>query len=148
LRRLEGEAVSATEVVENLMKAGTTIKDGWSKAKQRDATMTWTKFMDSAEFTGAFGQASSAIDALTQPAVTKALVDIRTKQGALLAGKSVMELPTDKLAQYDALLDVENQLMRKFATNTGRTEEWVSWLVDDALPVLIKVAKVVLPLLL
>ena len=78
----------------------------------------------------------------------KQQVEIRAKQVALLAGKSVMELPTDKLAQYDALLDVENQLMRKFAAGSGKTEEWVSWLVDDALPVLIKVAKVVIPLLL
>jgi len=140
--------MSATEVVEGLIKAGTTIKDGWSKAKQRDAAMTWQKFMDSAEFTTAFGQASSVINGLTQPAVDKALVEIHAKQVALVAGKSVMDLPTDKLAQYDALLDVENQLMRKFAAGSGKTEEWVSWLVDDALPDLIKVAKVVLPLLL
>ena len=59
-----------------------------------------------------------------------------------------MALSTDKLAQYDALLDTENLLMRKFAANAGKTAEWVSWLVDDALPDLIKVAKVVVPLLL
>jgi len=140
--------MSATEVVEGLIKAGTTIKDGWTKAKQRDATMTWQKFMESPEFAGAFGQASSVINGLTQPAVDQALVEIRAKQAALLGGKSVMELATDKLAQYDALLDVENKLMRKFAAGAGTTAEWVSWLVDDALPVLIKVAAVVIPLLL
>jgi len=38
--------------------------------------------------------------------------------------------------------------MRKFAANAGKTAEWVSWLVDDALPDLIKWRKVVVPLLL
>ena len=46
------------------------------------------------------------------------------------------------------MLDVENQLMRKYAANFGKTAEWVSWIVDDALPDLIKVATVVIPLLL
>jgi len=140
--------VSATELVENLIKAGTTVKDAFSKAKQRDATMTWEKFIDSPEASTAQGQLTGVLNGLTQPNVTKALVQVRSKQTALLAGKSVVELPTDKLAQYDALLDVENQLMRKYAADFGMTAECVSWLVDDALPQLIKVAKVVLPLLL
>jgi len=140
--------VSAIEVVEGLIKAGTTVKDAWSKAKQRDPAMDRDKFIASDELKGAFGQVSTILNGLTQPAVDKALTEVRGKQTALLGGKSVMELPTDKLAQYDALLDVENQLMRKYAANAGMTSEWVSWLVDDALPMLIKVAKVVLPLLL
>lgn len=140
--------MSATEIVENLIKAGTTVKDAYSKAKQRDATMSWDKFIDSPEASTAKGQLSSILTGLTQPNVNKALEQVRGKQTALLAGKSVVELPTDKLAQYDALLDVENQLTRKYAANFGMTSDWMSWLVDDALPNLIKVAKVVLPLLL
>lgn len=140
--------MTAIAVVEGLIKSGTTIKDAWSKAKQRDPAMDPQKFIASDELKGAYGQVASILNGLTQPAVDKALGELRAKQVALLAGKSVMELPTDKLAQYDALLDVENQLMRKYAANAGMTAEWVSWLVDDALPMLIKVAKVVLPLLL
>lgn len=140
--------MSATEIVENLIKAGTTVKDAYSKAKQRDATVTWQTFLGTDEAKKAEGDVSSLLKGLTQPNVTKGLGEVRTKMTALLGGKSVVELPTDKLAQYDALLDVENQLTRKYATNYGMTAEWVAWLVDDALPNLIKVAKVVLPLLL
>lgn len=140
--------MSATEIVENLIKAGTTVKDAYSKAKQRDATTTWETFLNTPEAATAQGQVASILKSLTQPNVNKALGDVRGKMTALLAGKSVVELPTDKLAQYDALLDVENQLTRKYAANFGMTAEWVAWLVDDALPNLIKVAKVVLPLLL
>jgi hypothetical protein len=140
--------MSATEVVEGLIKSGTTIKDAMAKAKQRDGTMTWEKFVGSDEFTTAYGQVSGTLKGLTQQSVDAALVEVRTKQTALLGGKSVMDLATDKLAQYDALLDVENQLMRKYASTVTRSAEWVSWIVDDALPVLIKVAKVAIPLLL
>jgi hypothetical protein len=143
-----GGAVSAIDVVEGLIKAGTTIKDAYTKAKARDPAMDKEKFVVSDELKGAYGQLATIVDGLTQPAVDKALGEVRAKQVALLAGKSVMELPTDKLAQYDALLDVENQLMRKYAANAGMTVAWVSWLVDDALPALIKVARIVLPLLL
>lgn len=140
--------MSATEIVENLIKAGTTVKDAYSKAKQRDASVTWQTFLATDEAKKAEGDVSSLLKGLTQPSVTKALGEVRGKMTALLAGKSVVELPTDKLAQYDALLDVENQLTRKYAVSFGMTAEWVGWLVDDALPNLIKVAKIVLPLLL
>lgn len=140
--------MSAIDVVEGLVKAGTTIKDAWTKAKQRDAGMDAAKFVASDELKAAYGQVATLVNGLTQQAIDKALAEVRGKQVALLGGKSVMELATDKLAQYDALLDVENQLMRKWAANAGMTVDWVSWLVDEALPVLIKVAKVVVPLLL
>jgi hypothetical protein len=140
--------MSAIDVVEGLIKTGTTIKDAYTNAKQRDPTMTMEKFVGSPELAAAYGSAATILNGLTQPNVTQALTEVRAKQTALINGKSVMDLPTDKLAQYDALLDVENQLMRKFAANAGKTEEWVSWIVDDALPDLIKVAKIALPLLL
>ena len=140
--------MSAINVVEGLIKTGTMMKDAWTKSKQRDPNIDWQHFVASDEFSSAYSHVSSILDGLTQPAVNQALSEIRAKQTALLEGQSVMALSNEKLSQYDALLDVENQLMRKYAANAGKTAEWVSWLVDDALPHLIKVAKVVLPLLL
>jgi hypothetical protein len=140
--------VSAITVIEGLIKAGTTIKDAWTTARKGDPELGWEKFILSKEFSGAYAQVSGILDGLTQPEVDKALAQIRAKETALLNGQSVMDLPTEKLTQYDALLDVENQLMRKYAANAAQTVDWVSWIVDDALPVLIKVAKVVLPILL
>ena len=140
--------MSAINVVENLIKAGTTLKDAWNDAKQRDPSMDHEKFISSPELTKAYGSIATILDGLTQPNVTQALVEVRAKQAALLGGKSVIDLSTDKLAQYDALLDVENQLMHKYAANTSKTSDWVSWIIDDALPAVIKVAQVVLPLLL
>jgi hypothetical protein len=145
---MEGEAMNAIGVVEGLIKAGTTIKDAWTNAKQRDPSMNWEKFITSSELGTAYEQVSGILNGLTQPAVDGALKEIRTKEAALLNGQSVMDLSADKLAQYDALLDVENQLMRKYAANFGKTADWVSWIVDEALPDLIRVAKVVVPLLL
>ena len=140
--------MSAIQVVEGLIKAGATLKDAWIDAKERDHSIDWQRFVASDEFSAAYREVSGILDSLTQPAVNQALSEIRGKQKALLGGQSLMAVSTEKLAQYDALLDVENQLMRKFAANAGKTAEWVSWIVDDALPHLIKVAKVVLPLLL
>jgi hypothetical protein len=140
--------MSAIAVIEGLIKVGTTIKDAFITAKKNDASTTWETFIVSNEFTVVYGQVSGLLNNLSQPQVTSALEQIRGKEVALLGGQSVMDLSTEKLAQYDALLDVENQLMRKYAANAGKNVEWVSWLVDDALPILIKVAKVVLPILL
>jgi serine/threonine-protein kinase len=61
--------------------------------------------------------------------------------------KELMSLPRAQLAQYDALLDVENQLMHKYAANAAKTSDWVSWLVDDALPDLFKLVSIASPLL-
>lgn len=139
--------MSALDVVEALIQVGTTLKDAWNDAKQSDPSMDWTKFITSSEFTAAHASIGPVLDGLTQPAVTQALTEVRAKQATLLAGKSVMSLSSAQLAQYDALLDVENQLMRKYATNATKTSDWVSWIVDDALPDLFKVLSIMAPLL-
>jgi hypothetical protein len=139
--------MSALDVVEALIQVGTTLKDAWNDAKQSDPSMDWTKFITSSEFTAAYASIEPVLDGLTQPAVTQALTEIRARQATLLAGNSVMSLSSARLAQYDALLDVENQLMRKYAANATKTSDWVSWIVDDALPDLFKVISIAVPLL-
>jgi hypothetical protein len=140
--------MSAIDTITNLIKAGTAFKDGWTSAKQADPSLTWESFITSSQFTTAYGKSQSILDTLLQPALDQALVDIRTKEAAILNGGSVTDLSVDKLTQYSALLDVENQLMSKYAANFSATAAWTQWLVDTALPDLIKVAGIVLPILL
>lgn len=139
--------MGAIDVVETLIKTGTTVKDAYGKAKARDATMSWEKFLIAPECTGISGQVIAVLQGLTKDAIDKALDEVRTKQTNLLNGLTVVQLSTDKLKQYDALLDVENQLMDKYAANSGWTKEWLQWVTNEALPILMKVAEVALPLL-
>jgi len=139
--------MSALDLVEALIRVGTTLKDAWNDAKQSDPSMDWTKFITSSECTAAYASIGPVLDGLTQPAVTQALTEVRAKQATLLAGNSVLSLSSGQLAQYDALLDVENQLMRKYAANATKTSEWVSWIVNDALPDLFKILSIAAPLL-
>lgn len=145
---MEGGSMSAGAVIEGLLQVGATVKDAWTKAKGKDEKTTWKKFLASTEFDAAYKSVSTILKGLTQKTITAALQAVRDKEKALLAGKSVMDLSIEKLAQYDALLDVENQLMRKFAANVTKRDQWITWLIDDGLPVLIRVGKVVIPLLL
>lgn len=140
--------MSATRTVEGLIQAGTTLKAAWATARQDDPDLDWQAFVGSNEFNAAYGEVSQILSQLSRSEVDKALGEVRAKQAALLNGQSIMNLPTEKLAQYDALLDTENLLMRKYAANFTKTAEAVAWLIDDALPTLLRVAKVVLPLLL
>ncbi len=140
--------MSATRTIEGLILAGTSIKAAWATARQNDPDMDWQAFIGSNEFNAAYGEVAQILSQLTRAEVDKALGEVRAKQAALLNGQSIMNLPTEKLAQYDALLDTENLLMRKYAANFAKTAEAVEWLIDDALPTLLKVVRIVLPLLL
>lgn len=140
--------MNAVEVVESLVKVGAAMKAALTDARSRDADMDWDKFILSDEFSKAYAHVAPILNGLTQANVTSALQRVRAKEAAVLNGQSPIHLSTEKLAQYDALLDVENQLMRKFAANASKSTAWVSWVIDDMLPVLIKVAKVVIPILL
>src|SRR5262249_52592364 len=95
-----GAAMSANDRIEGLIKAGAAIKTAWTSARQRDPELDRVGFLGSAEFNTAYAQLSGILNGLTQPAVTKALTEIRAKELALLGGMSVMELPTEKLSQY------------------------------------------------
>jgi hypothetical protein len=140
--------MGAIDVVENLIQAGVAMKDAWTAARKTRPSLTWEEFLGTPEFTGGYEKISGVLKKVTQSEVEKAIDTVHAKKKALLGGLSVIQLSTDKLAQYDALLDVENQLVRKYAANASKSAEWVSWIIDDALPDLVKVAKIVIPLLL
>jgi hypothetical protein len=139
--------MSAGETIEGLIKVGMTIKDTWIKSKKADGGLDWKEFLQSDAVKDTLSKSKGLLAKLSKNDIQKALDAVREKQKALLGGKSIMDLPTEKLGQYDALLDVEAQLTHKFAKSTGN-REWVNWLVGEALPVLVKVGKVVIPILL
>ena len=76
-----------------------------------------------------------------------AIDQIDQKQKALLAGGAVANLGHDELLQYSDLADARLLLATQQLTR-ALDEGIVQWLVHDALPILIDIAPVVLPLLL
>lgn len=83
---------------------------------------------------------------MTQAAISNALTAIRAKQAGLLNGSTVFLIPVSKVPQYTALLDVENILVSKYAALADNHAGWTTWLVDTALPELLRLAPLVLPL--
>ena len=69
------------------------------------------------------------------------------KQKALLGSGTLADLPTAKLIQYLQLGDARVVLSAR-RVKVAVNADFLSWLVDDALPVLGKVAPVILPILL
>ena len=65
---------------------------------------------------------------------------------ALRAGKSLVDLPTDKLIKYSELGNVK-VLLAAEQVATVMNQNFGKWLVDNALPVLVRAAPIVLPLL-
>ena len=140
--------MTAAAVIEGMVDAGTTLGTAMTNARQSNPTLSWTTFLTTTAFSAAYAAVAPTLEGLIESSVNSALTDIRTKQASLLGGGAVTDLSPGLLPAYSALLDVENQLMSRYAANFGRTADCLAWLVDDALPILIKAAPIVLPLLL
>jgi len=140
--------MSAADTVEALLQLGMAAKDAFTKAKQGDGSLDWVKFLDSAEFKKVETELGALVGALTKTELDAAIAAIRQKESTLLGGQPVSKLPSDKLLQYSDLLDTETVLVNRKIHDVTLTPEALKWVVDDLLPILVDVAKVVLPLLL
>lgn len=74
------------------------------------------------------------------------LSDIDKKKTELVAGRSYAEMSSDELDKYAALRSAEKILYQAADKIERGRSQFVAWLVDDALPVLGTVLKVVIPL--
>jgi hypothetical protein len=129
--------MNAAETIETLLKLGVTVKDGVSSGK------TVAQLLADQNVQTAI---SGLLANLSEGDLNATIQAVQQKQEALLNGQPVSLLTTDKLRQYSDLLDAESALVSKQAS-VGATANFLSWLVDDALPVLVRVAPVVIPLL-
>jgi hypothetical protein len=133
--------MTAADVIKNLMSLGVLVKDAWTKSGKDLPT-----FLASSDFTSIEGSIQGLVAQLT-PATLRSAVDaVVQKENALLAGRSIAQLSVAELSQFHALSDVEHQLVLKLL-KTAPGKPFLTTLVNDVLPVLVQVAKVVIPLL-
>jgi hypothetical protein len=135
----------AIAVIEGLIKLGTIITDAASK-KTDEGKFDFTAFLASGAPQDIQTAVKDIVTALKPDDIAKAITNVEQKQKDLLAGKSLVDFSNEKLMQYATLTDT------KLLLNTARVKRAVegdlfSWLMDDGLGKLIKVATVALPLL-
>jgi hypothetical protein len=139
--------MEAAQTVESIIKAGLITKAAFERARASDGTVDWPNFTRSAEFETARASVADLLKQLTQDDVSKAVQRIRKKQSDFLRGREISQLPFDELLQFSQLADAEGVLVREEMKQLSANADFLSWLVSDALPVLVKVAKVVVPIL-
>ena len=78
--------------------------------------------------------------------IRSAILELQAKEKAFLNGRKIAALPASDLTVFHSLLDVENALVLKELSELGTVQFW-DRLVNDVLPTLITVAKIVIPIL-
>jgi hypothetical protein len=131
------------ETVESLLKLGIMIHDAVGE-KHIDLA----NFVNSPDFNNIRAPVEGILRSISTQDIKNALAAASQKQSMLLGSGTLADLPTDKLLQYSALARLKLQLAAHEAANTGAVGSFLGWLTGSALPVLLEVAPVVLPLLL
>jgi hypothetical protein len=135
--------MAAADTVEALVKLGVLIKDTASRKG-----VDWPTFLKSPDYATISQSVEQLTQNLSRNAFQEAIAAIDQKQQVLLVPSgNIADLSTEKLLQYSDLGNLKLKLTAKNAdsSNLGTFGEW---LAGDALPVLLQVAPVVLPLLL
>ncbi len=138
--------MNAGEVVETLMQLGVHMKDAFTKFSLTTAK-GWLEFLEDPAGKTALGDVSGLLSQLTVGDIKNAVLQVQAKEKAFLKGRKISELSASDLVAFQALLDVENALVRKELSHLGTVQFW-HVLVDNVLPVLLSVAKAVIPILL
>jgi hypothetical protein len=138
--------MNAGEVIETLMQLGVHVQDAFSRFSLTTAK-GWVDFLADPAGKSATADVSQLLAELTVGDIRNAVLQVQAKEKAFLNGRKISELSASDLVAFQALLDVENALVRKELSQLGTVQFWQS-LVDNVLPVLISVAKVVIPILL
>jgi hypothetical protein len=138
--------MTASETVEAIVKLGMMVSDA-NGGKFTD----WKAFLASPEYKNIADSITKLLSSINTQAgsgdLDTTIQALSDKQQALLGGKTLAEMPTDKLIQYGELGNVKVVLNANKVAK-AMNADFASWLVDDALPVLLKAAPVVIPLLL
>ena len=137
--------MTAVDTVENLIKLGLIISDAVQKSGGSKGD--WQAFLLSPAFAAIQGSVAQLVGSIQKSDVSNTIKALDDKQTALLGGNSLADLPTDKLLQYAELGNVKVVLAAQQVAD-AMNPKFASWLLDSALPVLVKAAPVVLPLLL
>lgn len=137
--------MNAGELIETLLRLGTVIRDASTSGGK--ASPDWKAFLGGSEFKSVLGTVQGLLAKIKEGDFAAAIGRIEKKQKALLGGRSIADLPTDKLIQYSELGSVKLVLQAR-RVRVAAEPDFVKWLMDDALPVLARAAPVVLALVL
>jgi hypothetical protein len=139
--------MNPVETIERLIKLGTLVSTTAGEAKAKDGKLDWSKFLESDAFKSISGAVHGLVGGLHQSDIEHTIARLGAKQAALLGSGKVEDLPVDKLIQYAQLSDAK-LILRAKNVALAANPPFLAWLVDDVLPVLQKVAPVVIPLIL
>jgi hypothetical protein len=130
------------QTIESLTKLGVMIADA-----AKGQSVDWSTFLTSPDYQAIQGSISQLTQNLGKRSIEQTVNAIEQKQHSLLAGGKLIDLPNDKLLQYSDLGILKFKLQAARGLS-GDFAIFAKWLLDDALPVLLKVAPIVIPLLL
>jgi hypothetical protein len=142
----EADMSDAVQVIENIIKIGTILK-GAAEGKPNASDLV--ALLASDEFKTTRQTIEGLIGKLSNDGIAATIQRIQQKQQALLAsaGGEIAKLPTDKILQYAQLGDTRVVLAAN-EVKVAFDKNFLQWLTRDALPVLLRTAPVVLPLIL
>jgi hypothetical protein len=132
--------MSAVDTIQNLLTLGVQVHAAATKSGQ-----TLASFLKSPDFATIEGSVNTLLQSLEPSDLQNAVDAIQKKEVALLAGRDITDLSVDELTQFHALVDVERQLVTKLVGQPSNN--FITVLVNDVLPTLAQVAKIVIPLL-
>jgi len=139
--------MSTNETLETLLRLGGLLKDAIAKSTEGGRKFDWKTFLESDEYGEIETDVKTLLSHLSAGDLTKAIAEIKAKEQALLGGRRLAELETDKLIQYSQLQNTRLVLAaRKVRVKAEPT--FFEWVVGEAFPVLLSSARAVLPLVL
>jgi len=141
--------MAAADTIENLLHLGVALKDAFVKAQDvAGGNLSWADFMKSDSFKSISSFVEGSIAKLSGPTLDQAIQAVRAKQTQVRKGRALNQLSVDEIKQYSDLVDAEQLLVHKELKQAAQSPTFFKWFVDEALPTLVSIAKVVVPLLL
>jgi hypothetical protein len=139
--------MNASDILKGLIQLGVAVKDAASKTSTGGAVDWGQVAKDLGKDPAVAKSVKDLINALGSDDVKNAIGEVDAKQKAILKGRAISQLAHDELLQYSDLADARLLLATQQLTS-AMSAGVLQWLVNDALPTLIDIVPVVLPLLL
>lgn len=139
--------MSTNETLEMLLRLGSLLKDAIAKSTEGGKKFDWKTFLESDEYGEIETDVKALLSRLSAGDLTKAIAEIKAKEQALLGGRRLAELETDKLIQYSQLQNTRLVLAAR-KVRVKAEPGFFEWLLGEAFPVLLSSARAVLPLVL
>jgi hypothetical protein len=140
--------MKAAKVIETLLGLGVTVKRAYGLAKAKKTASDWGKFLKSKEFAAIQKDVQALLKSLKSKDIDEALKAVRKKQAQFLSGRRIGQLSAHEIMQFNDLADVEVLLVNKRLKELKASATFLSYLVEDVLPVLLRAAGEVTKLLL